>query len=186
MKTYGYARISTDKGQKDDAQIDLLLGAGVRFDDIYRDVGSGKNMNRARLEKVLSCLQKDDVLVVTELSRLARSVRDLHTILGRIEAAGAKFKCLRGDIDTGSPTGRLMFNLLGSIAQFEREITLERQREGIRLAKQAGAYKGRKRKLDSGAAQRLVKLRRENNVTIPELAKMFGISRATVYQYLKG
>ena len=99
---------------------------------------------RPQLEAALDYLRDGDVLVITKLDRLARSVADLVAIGERLEAKGVALKVLDQAIDTSTPTGRLMFNMLGSIAQFERELMLERQREGIARAKAAGKYKGRK------------------------------------------
>jgi DNA invertase Pin-like site-specific DNA recombinase len=98
---------------------------------------------RAQLDRLLSELRQGDVVIVTKLDRLARSMRDLLDIVGLIEAAGASLRLLAMNLDTSTPTGKLMLNVLGSVAQFEREMMLERQREGIAKAKAQGKYRGR-------------------------------------------
>jgi DNA invertase Pin-like site-specific DNA recombinase len=120
------------------------------------------------------------VLIVTKLDRLARSVAHLVDVGARLEAKGVALKVLDQAIDTSTPSGRLMFNMLGSIAQFERELMLERQREGIAKAKAEGKYKGRKPTARAKGAE--VKRLRLEGIGPSAIAKRLNISRASVYR----
>ena len=138
----GYARTSTIEQQAGlEAQIRDLkkVGAEKIFSEQISSVAK-----REQLEQLLDFLREGDFLVVTKLDRLARSVRDLVKITDKIDAKQADLRILNMNLDTGTANGRLMLNILGSVAEFEREIMLERQREGIAKAKADGKYKGRK------------------------------------------
>ena len=137
----GYARTSSieqDAGL--DAQRRELQAAGC-VEIFFEQVSSVQR--RDELEKALRFIRKGDTLVVTKLDRLARSVPDLVRIMEQLEEKSASLRILAMNLDTNSPTGRLLINLVGSVAQFEREIMLERQREGIAKAQIEGRYKGR-------------------------------------------
>ena len=137
----GYARTSTiDQEAGFDAQLRDLGAAGC--EKMFAEKVSAV-AQREQMALALDYCRAGDVLIVTRLDRLARSVADLCTILAQLQDKGASLKVLNMDLDTGTPTGKLILNLLGSIAQFERELTLERQREGIAKAKADGKYKGR-------------------------------------------
>jgi DNA invertase Pin-like site-specific DNA recombinase len=138
---------------------------------------------REGLEKALKFVRKGDTLVVTKLDRLARSVPDLVKIMDRLEEKGASLRILAMNLDTDTPTGRLMINLVGSIAQFEREIMLERQREGISKAKGEGKYKGRAATARA-KAEEVLTLRKAGKGA-SEIAEALGIGRASVYRMLK-
>ena len=135
---------------------------------------------REQLEAALEYVREGDVFIVTKLDRLARSVAHLVEIGTRLEARGVALKVLDQAIDTSTPSGRLMFNMLGSIAQFERELMLERQREGIAKAKAEGKYKGRKPTARAKGPE--VKWLRQAGVGATAIAKQLGISRASVYR----
>jgi DNA invertase Pin-like site-specific DNA recombinase len=138
----GYARTSTvEQVAGFESQERDLRAAGVEkvFAEQISSVAS-----RAQLDAAIDFIRSGDVFVVTKIDRLARSVADLCKIVARIEAKGAALRILAINLDTSTPTGKLMLNMLGSVAQFEREMMLERQREGISKAKGAGLYKGRK------------------------------------------
>jgi len=143
-------------GGKDEIWIRTNFDAGTRagFEAQRRDLAAagaertfGEQVSsvarRAQLERLLGELRKGDVVVVTKLDRLARSMRDLLSIVDRIETAGASLQILGMNLDTGTPTGRLMLTVFGGVAEFERAMMLERQREGIAKAKTEGKYKGR-------------------------------------------
>lgn len=137
----GYARTSTadqEAGLK--AQKAELEDAGT--EKLFAEQVSSV-AQRGQLEQALDYLREGDVLLVTKLDRLARSIRDLMDLVDRVKAKGASLRILAMDLDTSSATGKLMLGILGSVAEFEREIMLERQREGIAKAKAAGKYKGR-------------------------------------------
>jgi DNA invertase Pin-like site-specific DNA recombinase len=143
MKTIGYARVSTAEQKAGlEAQIRELTAAGC--DKIYKEQVSSV-AERIELERAIEWLREDDhdVFVVTKLDRFARSLDHAIELEKRIAAKGATLKILNSGIDTSTPTGRLMFGMLAAVAQFEREIMLERQREGIKKAKVEGKYRGR-------------------------------------------
>lgn len=141
MAIIGYARVSTE-GQDLTAQLEQLNGAGV--DRVFKEKASGVKQDRPQLAAMLDHLREGDTVVVCKLDRIARSTKHLLEIVEALEAKQVSFKALNINLDSSSPTGRLMLAMLAAIGQFEREIMLERQREGIRIAKDEGRYKGRK------------------------------------------
>ena len=179
----GYARTSTlDQTAGLEAQERDLAKAGCEK-VFVEQVSSVDVKAREKPSEALDYTREGDTLVVTKLDRLARSVAHLLELLGEIEAKGASLRILDMSIDTGTPNGRLMLNILGSVAQFEREIMLERQREGIAKAKAAGKYKGRK-PTAKAKAKEVLELHAEG-VGATEIAKRLGIGRASVYRILK-
>lgn len=176
----GYARTSTvEQVAGLDAQIRDLEAAGVTkmFSERVSSMAS-----RPQLDRALEYLRDGDVFVVTKLDRLARSVPDLLAIVSAIEAKEASLRILALNLDTTTPTGRLMLNLLGSIAQFERELMLERQREGISKAKAEGKYKGRTPTARAKSDE--IKRLHGTGVGPVEVARRLGISRASIYRIL--
>src|SRR5581483_822746 len=147
MSTIGYARVSS-VGQTLEVQEQLLNEAGC--ERIFSEKRSGTSTNgREQLAQALDWVREGDVLVVTRLDRLARSVTDLRLILDRLAAKGVGFRALQqGSIDTTSSNGRLMLNILAAFAEFETDLRRERQADGIAKAKLAGVYKGRPRSID--------------------------------------
>lgn len=182
-QTIGYARTSTvDQEAGFAAQIRDLEAAGCQR--IYREQTSAKEGNERReLDAALSFLQEGDTLVVTKLDRLARSVADLVSITSRLNGKGVGLRILGMNLDTSTPEGKLMVNLLGSIAAFERDLMLERQREGIAKAKKDGKYKGRAPTAQSKAAE-IVRLRDEGK-SAGEIMKATGAGRSSVFRILK-
>ena len=177
----GYARTSTtDQKAGLDAQLRDLEQAGCS--KIFQEELSSVAAKRPQLEAALEWVREGDTLVVTRLDRLARSVADLVEIQRRLAAKSVGLRILAMNLDTGTPTGKLMVNLLGSIAEFERELMLERQREGIAKAKADGKYTGRqptaRRKADD-----VLRLRAEGH-SAAEIVKALGISRASVFRIL--
>ncbi|MGP9833372.1 recombinase family protein [Marinobacter sp. NSM] len=176
---YGYARVSTT-GQSLESQIEQLEAAGCHR--IKSEKMSGKTAVREELQGLLQhVLGQGDTLVVCKLDRLARSTADLLKIAEELEELGAGLEVLNINLDTKTPTGKLMLTMLGAIAQFERELMLERQAEGIAKAKAAGKYKG-------GAPVDPEKLKRaeelvEQGWAVTEAVKVTGISRAVFYKY---
>ncbi len=177
MATVGYARVSTS-GQSLDVQLDQLRAAGC--EKIFAEKMSGTTTDgRDALEEALSWVRDGDVLVVTRLDRLARSIVDLRKIVDRLQAKGVGFRALQqGGIDTTKAEGRLMLNILGAFAEFETEIRKERQRDGIEKAKSAGRYKGRPRTIDP---ERVAELR-ASGLGATEIARQLGVGRASVYR----
>lgn len=176
----GYARTSTLEQEAGlDAQKRDLNAAGCEktFEEQTSSVGE-----RAKLTAALDYLRDGDTLVVTKLDRLARSVLHLGEIVNEIKGKGAELRILAMDVDTATPTGQLLLNMLGSVAQFEREMMLERQREGIAKAKAQGKYKGRKATARA-QSDKVLKLR-EEGVTPTEIARELGIGRTSVYRII--
>ena len=187
----GYARTSTyDQDAGLDAQVrelkavsNLRVTVKTGCDKIYSEKVSSVG-KRVQLEAALADLRPGDVLVVTKLDRLARSMRDLLEITRRIKAAGADLQVLQMGLNTADATGELMLNLLGSIAQWERSMMLERQREGIEKAKAEGKYTGRK---PTARAKHLTVAEfAAKGLGATEIAKRVGIGRASVYRILNG
>lgn len=178
----GYARTSTLQQKAGlEAQERDLAAAGCER-TFVEQVSSVDVVKREKLAEALAFARQGDTLVVTKLDRLARSVAHLVGLLGQLEDKGVALRILGTGIDTGTPSGRLMLNLLGSIAEFEREIMLERQREGIAKAKAEGRYKGRA-PTARAKAEDVMKLHRDG-VGGSEIAKRLGIGRASVYRIL--
>lgn len=178
----GYARTSTiDQQAGLDAQIRDLEIAGCE-EKIFSEQVSSVDQ-REQLEQALDYIRDNDTLVVTKLDRLARSVRNLVEITDALKAKNAHLKILNMNLDTSEATGELMLNLLASIAQFEREMMLERQREGIAKAKAEGKYKGR---APTARAKSNDVLKLHNaGVGASEIARQVGISRSSVYRIVK-
>lgn len=175
----GYARTSsTDQKAGLEAQLRDLEQAGCT--KVFREEVSSVATNRPQLAALLEWVREGDTLVVTKLDRLARSVADLVSITAALKAKGAGLRILAMNLDTTTPTGKLMLNLLGSIAEFERELMLERQREGIAKAKAEGKYTGRQPTARSraGEVMRLRALGKSAGDIVTEL----GISRASVFR----
>ena len=177
----GYARTSTtDQAASFDDQRKSLakLGCDRVFAEQTSSVGDRPELNTA-----LDFVRDGDTLVVTKLDRLARSVSHLCEIVRQLEAKGVSLRVMDMGLDSGTPTGRLMVNLLGSIGQFEREVMLERQKVGIAKAKAEGKYKGRKptARLQAEDIKRLS----GRGLGAVEIAKELGISRSSVYRGLE-
>lgn len=174
----GYARTSTaDQDAGLEAQHRDLHGAGV--EKLFSEQISSM-AQRPQLEAAIDFARDGDTFVVTKLDRLARSMVDLMDITRRLEAKGVALRILAMNLDTSTPTGKLMMNVLGSVAQFEREMMLERQKEGIAKAKAAGKYRGRPVTTDQAKIRELVAL----GIPKAKIAKQMGISRETVYRAL--
>jgi len=176
----GYARTSTTEQEAGlEAQRRDLKAHGC--EEMFEEQVSSVQ-RRDELERLLKFIRKGDTLVVTKLDRLARSIPDLVKILDRLDEKGASLHILAMNLDTNTPTGRLMLNLVGSIAQFEREIMLERQREGISKAKSEGKYKGRAATARAKADQVLAL--KAQGMGASEIAAQLRIGRASVYRVL--
>jgi DNA invertase Pin-like site-specific DNA recombinase len=177
MTVIGYARVSTD-GQTLDAQLASLKAAGAS--KVFAEKVSGAVTDRKALHKAIEALQSGDVLVVTKLDRLARSTRDLLNTLQAISEKGAGFRVLDNPaMDTTSPHGRLLVSVLGSIAEFERELIRARTGEGRARAMQNGVKFGRPPKL-TGHQVREARTRWEAGETVSAIARSFACSHNTV------
>ena len=142
-KNIAYIRVSTI--DQNEARQKVALQK-YNIDRWFIEKASGRDANRPKLQEMLEFIREDDVVFVEEFSRLGRSTADLLTIVRKIEDTGARFVSLKEQFDTTTPAGRLQMTMMAAIAEFERDMILERQREGIAIAKAAGKYKGRKRK----------------------------------------
>ena len=137
----GYIRVSTVE-QNEARQIAMMKENGV--EKIFLDKLSGKDRNRPQLSEMLSYIRDDDVVIVESFSRFARDTKDLLNIVEEISKKGATFISLKENVDTSTPTGKFMLTIFGAVSELERESILQRQAEGIKEAKKAGKYVGRK------------------------------------------
>lgn len=182
--TLGYARVSTD-GQDLTAQTDALVALGVPAERVFTDKGmTGTKRDRPGLKSALAACRPGDTLVVTKLDRLARSLRDATDIAEELTRRGVKLNLGGSIYDPTDPVGRLLFNVLGMVAEFESDLIRGRTREGMATAKVRGKLKGRKPKLSPAQERHLVALHRAGDHSIAELVELFGIGRATVYRAL--
>jgi DNA invertase Pin-like site-specific DNA recombinase len=178
----GLARTSTDEQKAGlEAQVKALRELGVDDDHLFIEEASSVG-KRPVLDEVLKFCRKGDTLVVTSLSRLARSVPHLWEIVQHLQKKGVTLRILDLDIDTGTPNGRLMMTLVGGIVQWEREIMLERQKIGIAKARKEGKFRGRVPTARRQGAE-VAKLKAQG-VAPSDIAKRLKISRASVYRIL--
>ena len=176
----GYARQSTTN-QKNGLENQISQLQKNKCEKIFSEEISSVANKRPEFSKALEFCREGDTLLVTSLSRFARSISDLWKNLEIIQSKGADLQILDMNLDTSSPTGKLLLNLMGSIYQFEREILLERQMVGIAKAKADGKYKGRKPL--SKAIKEQIKALKEKGIGATEIAKDLGIGVASVYRY---
>ncbi|ABL01262.1 recombinase family protein [Pelobacter propionicus] len=180
MAVIGYARVSTS-GQSLEVQLDQLQAAGC--ERLYQEKISGADSARPELAIMLDYVRQNDVVVVCKLDRLARSTKHLLEIVEVLEGKGVALRILNINLDTGTPTGKMMLTMLAAIGQFEREMMLERQRDGIAKAKEEGKYKGRKAtaRAKSGEVANLL----VEGKTKEAIAAELGIGIASVYRISK-
>ena len=177
----GYARVSTvDQVAGFDAQIEALEGAGC--EKIFREKVSAVARHRPELEAALDFVREGDTLTVTKLDRLARSTAHLVEITDALETKGANLNILDLGIDTGTTSGKLVLTIFGAVAQFERELLLERQRIGIAKAKREGKYRGRAPTARAKTDEVLAMKAERHRPT--DIARALNISRASVYRIL--
>ncbi|EOY8497945.1 TPA: recombinase family protein [Providencia stuartii] len=176
MAVVGYARVST-RGQSLDAQLNALHDC----DKIFKEIISGAKDNRPELVALLDYVREGDTVKVTKLYRLARNTKHLLEISAYLETKKVRLLIMNIGIDT--PTGKLMLTMIGAIATFEREIMLERQAEGIALAKQLGRYTGRKATARAKTAEVLDLL--AQGATKPAISKQLDISITSIYRIVK-
>lgn len=183
MEIVGYARVST-VGQSLDVQLDKLTKANCS--KVFKEKRSGRQAeNRPQLQAALEYVRDGDVLVVSRLDRMARSVLDLAKIADLLKKKGVSLRVLDQGLDTSTAEGVLLFNLLGAFAEFEADIRAERQRDGIALAQQKGTKFGRKKALTAAQEERIKRMRIEEGFSIEQLAERFSISRSSVYRALQ-
>lgn len=177
----GYIRVSSFD-QNPERQLEH-----VHLDKTFTDKASGKDTHRPQLDLLLSFIREGDTLVVHSMDRLARNLDDLRRLVQSLTKRGVRIEFIKEGLTfTGedSPMANLMLSVMGAFAEFERALIRERQREGITLAKQRGAYRGRKKALSPEQAEEL-RQRAKAGEQKSQLARSFGISRETLYQYLR-
>ncbi len=178
MTVVGYARVST-AGQSLEAQMIAL----DTCDKVFKEKESGAKTERVELDRMLDYVRDGDIVKVTKLCRLARNTKHLLEIVEYLDDKKVSLQVLNLGIDTSSPTGRLMLTMIGAVASFERQLLLERQAEGIALAKQKGKYLGRKATARAKASD--VILLASNGDSVVEISTQLKISKSSVYRILK-
>lgn len=178
MSFIGYARVSS-YGQSLEVQLEKL----AHCDRVFQEKQSARTDDREQLQLCLDYVREGDSLVITKLDRLARSTRDLLNIMRRLEDKQVKLVVLDQQIDTSTPTGMLLFTMLGAIATFENDLRKDRQVQGIELAKRKGIKFGRKHSLTEEQVQE-VKAKRDQGIKIAELMEDFKVSKASIYRAL--
>ena len=180
-KNIAYIRVSTVE-QNEARQKEALQPYNI--DKWFVEKASGKDTKRPKLQELLEYIREDDTVYVEEFSRLGRSTADLLSIVQQIEDLGTKFVSLKENFDTKTPAGRLQMTMMAAIAEFERAMILERQREGIEIAKRAGKYKGRK-KINIPDIEAYYKRYMTRQATKTMIANELGISRTTLDKLFK-
>lgn len=178
----GYARIST-QDQDTDAQIASLKSSGCEL--IFQEKASGGRWDRPELHQLLGQLRKGDVLVVWKLDRLSRSLKDVLLLIEKVEQAGAGFRSLTEAIDTTSPGGRMMMQMVGTFAEFERAMLRERTRNGLDAARKRGRVGGRPQKLKTHQQEEIVHLVNSGQKNAADAARLFNVHPATVSRILQ-
>ncbi len=180
----GYVRVSTLEQHEERQQVELTEKAHVK--KIFLDKLSGKDTKRPQLQAMLEFAREGDTVYVSEFSRLARSTKDLLDIVHQLKEKRVQVISLKENFDTSTPAGELAMTMFAAIATFERKIMLERQREGIALAKAQGKYRGRKETKKPADWPELVKKYQCREIaSVSELVKICGCSRPTIYKWLK-
>lgn len=178
----GYARVSTED-QSLDLQLDALKADGC--ETIYQEHASGKSTARLELESCLRALRAGDSLVVWRLDRLGRNLTDLVRIVNDLESRGVGFASLTEQINTTSPSGKLVFHLFASLAEFERNLVKERTHAGLKAARARGRIGGRPAKLSGQDLVMAKALMADRNNDVGDVAKRFGVHRSTLYRLTK-
>ncbi len=178
----GYARVSTFD-QNPDLQNDALNKAGC--EKIFTDTVSGTVAQRPGLTKVKEHLRKGDTLVVWRLDRLGRSLKDLIDWMNYLDTEGVALKSVQESIDTSTATGKLVFHVFGALAEFERNLILERTQAGLSAARARGRLGGRPKTLDDDKKQVVIDLYNEKKMTVKKICETMGISKPTLYSYVR-
>jgi DNA invertase Pin-like site-specific DNA recombinase len=184
----GYARVSKDDGsQTTDLQRDAFRGAGVREEHIYEDQASGKREDRLELAACLRALREGDTLVVWKLDRLGRDLRHLVTVVDDLHKRGVGFKVLAGAgaaIDTTTPAGKLVFGIFAALAEFERDLIVERTRAGIAAAKARGRMGGAPAKMTAAKVRLAMASMGKPENHVGKLCRELQVSRQTLYRHV--
>ncbi|AMM87413.1 MULTISPECIES: recombinase family protein [Hyphomicrobiales] len=174
----GYARVSKGDDQSNAAQLRALTAAGCKR--VFEESASGGRWDRPRLQEMIGQLRDGDVVVVWKLDRLSRSLKDLLHLMEKIEAAGAGFRSLTEAIDTTTPAGRMMMQMVGSFAEFERAMIRERTSAGLAQARLEGRLGGRRRKLDDKKRREIAESVVAGRKSGAEMARLYDVSEPTV------
>jgi DNA invertase Pin-like site-specific DNA recombinase len=180
----GYARVST-ADQNPQMQIDALAKAGVSEENIWWETASGVARNRPALAKALADARDGDILVVWKLDRVGRSLLDLLGIMKQLEENGVGFKSLTEGIDTTTPAGRLILHVIGALAQFERDLIVERTRAGVKAHRERGGKIGQPLKMTPERLTEAVEMIKDGT-RVKDVATFFNVSPATIYNHLAG
>lgn len=179
----GYARVSS-VGQNTARQEQILKECGV--DTLYIEKISGKDTNRPQLQKMMEYVRKGDAVIVEDISRFGRSLKDLIDLVEKLNEKEVQFISIKENFDTTTPNGKLVFNIFASLAEFERETIKERQREGIELAKLRGVYKGKpKKKYDKYKFIELYQRLQRKEITRTYMREQLTMSASTLYRTIK-
>lgn len=180
---FGYARVST-VGQNLYRQIDALKAAGA--EEIIEEKITGTKADRPQLNRLLDKLREGDIILISDLTRLSRSTKDLFSLVDKIEKKGANIKSLKESwLDTTTPQGKLMFTFIAGISQFERDIISQRTKEGLEAARARGRKGGRKEKLDTAKKKAIYDLYVQKKTRIMDICDMFNISKPTLYKVVE-
>lgn len=181
----GYIRVSTEE-QNEERQTRALMEKGVEAEALFVDKKSGKNADREQLKALLSYCRKGDTVITESISRIARNTKDLLSIVETLSQKGVEFVSLKENIDTSTPAGKFMLTVFGALAELERANILERQREGIEIAKENGLYQGKpKMNIDRAKFEEVVKEWRAGNITATEAMKKLNLKPNTFYRRVK-
>jgi len=178
----GYARISKADGQETSTQIAALKIAGA--ERIFEEAASGGRWDRPELHRALDQLHPHDVFIVWKLDRLSRSLKDLLHIMETIESAGAGFRSVTESIDTTTPAGRMLMQMVGSFAEFERAMIRERTRAGLKAARARGRVSGRRFKLTVPQRQEAIEMITSGRKSPADTARLFGVHPSTISRLL--
>ncbi len=178
----GYARVSTEE-QNLDRQLDGLKEAGC--EKIFQEKITGTKKERPELDKLMEQLRSGDLIIVSDLTRLSRSVKDLFSLVDQIEKKGANIKSLKESwMDTSTPQGKLMFTIFAGISQFERDLISQRTLEGLAAARARGRKGGRPKK-DDKSINLALKMYQEKIYSVSEITEATGVSKTTIYRYIR-
>jgi DNA invertase Pin-like site-specific DNA recombinase len=177
--TFGYARVSTD-AQCLDRQIDQLKARGVDPKNIFQEKYTGTKANRPELDKLKLASREGDIIIIESLSRLGRSAKDLRTLIEEFNADGITLVSLKENIDISTPTGKLLLGVLTSLCEFERDLTVQRTKEGLEAARARGRNGGRPKK-DPKIIQKALRLYDAQTHSTKEIAQITGISVKSLY-----
>lgn len=177
----GYIRVSTEE-QNTVRQEVLMKELGV--DEIYIDKASGKNTDRPQLKKLIGYVRRGDTVIVESISRFARNTKDLLELIDVLHQKDVEFISKKENIDTTTPTGKFMLVIFGAVAELEREYILQRQKEGIAVAKGQGKYQGRKRK-DYENYDKVIAIWKNGQITAAKAMERLGMSKTSFYRRVK-